>query len=254
MNISHINKNINKTYQLLINSYNRVNHFNNEQTEEIVIRNHSLYGHIASLFFSQTLYSLSNRYLYVLPVVTFFCLWRNRLVSFHICKASRRSSKFCLPVADLHFSSFFFPRSTTPRSCLSRSSFSSSSSSAFIELSLPCRTYLYLLFFLIYSGRRKLAEKEQKIWRKSTWLLFLLTFLFSAFSILSLFFSQILLRTDFLDVCATRTDSFAWERSLLLRTNTFNGYLPNYFGVGFLWVPEKSLWAKRRISGKSQEF
>lgn len=61
----------------------------------------------------------------MLPLV-FLCVWRCRLVSFHICKASRRSSKFCLPVADLHLSSFFLPRppSTTPDSCLSRSSFS----------------------------------------------------------------------------------------------------------------------------------
>lgn len=51
-----------------------------------------------------------NKYLLVLRLVVFFCLWRCRLVSFHICKASRRSSKFCLPVADLHLSSFFLPR------------------------------------------------------------------------------------------------------------------------------------------------
>lgn len=58
-----------------------------------------------------------NRYLRVLPLLSCSSLYRRyRLVSFHICKASRRSSKFCPPVADLYLSSFFLPRppSTNP--------------------------------------------------------------------------------------------------------------------------------------------
>lgn len=95
----------------------------------------------------------------MLPLV-FFCLWRYRLVSFHICKASRRSSKFCLTVADLHLLSFFLPRSpsTTPDSCLSRSSFSTLIGATFSSshlLAPSCPAFRFM-------GRRKLAEKEQE--------------------------------------------------------------------------------------------
>lgn len=144
----HINKSIAKhtNYYISIHTIESIIWITNKPWKNCYPKSRfTLYDHCFALFSQiRTLYL--NRYLYVLPLVM-FSLWRYRLVLFHICKASRRSSKFCLPVADLHLSSFFLPRppSTTPRSCLSRSSSSSSSSSAFIELSLPRRTHLYLL-------------------------------------------------------------------------------------------------------------
>lgn len=153
-------------------------------------------------FFSDFVLGLYlNKSLRVIRLVVFFCLWRCRLVSFHICKASRRSSKFCLPVADLHLSSFFLPRppSTTPRSCLSRSSSSSSSSSALIELTSRSLAPSYPAFR--FTRRRKLAEKEQEK-SEVVWPLCSSFFSSSALSAASFFHPP--LRADFLRVRATR--------------------------------------------------
>lgn len=169
-----------------------------------------------------------NRYLR--GSLLFLCLWR--LVSFHICKASRRSSKFCLPVADLHLSSFFLPRppSTTPDySCLSRSSFSYRGSR------FPRRTHLHLL---VLPSDLWVAENWPKRSRKNR----SESELPSSFSSSSTFsassFSLPSLRAEI--SCAPTASRE--KGSFLLGTS--NGYLPNYFGVGFLWVPERSPWTR----------
>lgn len=188
-----------------------------------------------------------NRYLRVLPLVMFFCLRRCRLVSFHICKASRRSSKFCQPVADLHLSSFFLPcpPSTTPHSCLSRSS-----SSFFFPPRLSYRPQVFLVAFACSFLSCLPIYRSPKIGRKGAGKIGGGPPTCRRISLLSPLLQHFLLHLpsfllfahDFLRVRATRADSFARDGSPLLRTS--NGYLPNYFGVGFLWVPEKSPWAR----------
>lgn len=87
-----------------------------------------------------------------------------RLVSFHICKASRRSSKFRQPVADLCLSPFFLPR--PPCALLFSVLF-------FLLLFFVLFSLLSVLrfFFLVptcarfafrFMSRRKLTEKEQE--------------------------------------------------------------------------------------------
>lgn len=148
----------------------------------------------------------------------FLCLWRCRLVSFHICKASRRSSKFCQPVADLHLSSFFLPcpPSTTPH-----------------LLSFPFFLFVFFLLgsyrphvFLAALARTFLSYlpiyRSPKIGRKEAGKagggptcrrIFLLSLLLQHFLLhLSSF---LLFAHDFLRVRATRADSFARDGSPL---------------------------------------
>lgn len=115
-----------------------------------------------------------------------------RLVSFHICKASRRSSKFRQPVADLCLSPFFLPRppSTTLRSSLLRSLLSSSflrpvQSLIGIAVLLPC-AHLRAFCLPIYEppkidrkGAGKIGDQSDlRLW----YLLFRFIFSFSSSS------------------------------------------------------------------------
>lgn len=145
---------------------------------------------IASLFSLRLRILYLNRYFCVLLLV-FFSLRRYRLVSFHICKASRRSSKFCLCRSLTSPSLVLLPSSSSidypARSCLSRSS-SSSSSSALIELaSSSSHSLASSCPAFRFMGRRKLAEKEQEKSEKvrSAFFFFLLHF-FGIFCFISL--------------------------------------------------------------------
>lgn len=198
---------------------------------------------IASLLSLRLRILYLNRYFCVLLLV-FFSLRRYRLVSFHICKASRRSSKFCLcrSLTSISRPSSFLVLHRLPRALLSFPFFLLVFFlGSYRNSRLPRRTRLHLL---VLPSDLWVAEnwpkRSRKNRRKSDLPSFSSCSSSSAFSASSLLLP--LLRTDFLRMRATRVDSFAREGSPLLRTS--NGYLPNYYGVGFLWVPEKSPWAK----------
>lgn len=117
-----------------------------------------------------------------------FCLWWCCLVSLHICKASRRSSKFCLPVADLHLSSFLFLRlpSTTLRSCLLLSPRALLSSSRLPRVAPTC---IFLFCLPIYESSKIVRKKNRKNRRVSD-LLSSFSFFFFLFIVLCFVFSS----------------------------------------------------------------
>lgn len=168
----------------------------------------------------------------------FLGLWRVRPVSLRICKASWRSSKFRLPVADLRLSSFFLPRppSVIPSSSLPCCFFFSS----FLALIEPC-AFLIAHLSARLTSRRLMDHRKSTRSRKDL----------GGCSIHpSLSSSHLLPHRRFrsplrsFSVCV-RCAPTARGGSSLLRTS--DSYLPNYIGVGFLRTLGKSPWARHEI-------